>query len=79
APVDPSPDDDNARREISPAEGADALGRILGHAVAPRVIVSVRDLVASIKYTDEVVQDRLQEARQIGGTAVAPGGPRPNL
>lgn len=78
--ADMAADGDNARQEISPAEGADALGRILSHATAPQVIVSVRDLAASIKYTDEVVQDRLQEARQIGGSSIpAQKHPRPNL
>jgi acyl carrier protein len=71
-----------ASREIRPLEGAEALARILAHKVAPQVVVSVRDLYASIRFTDEVVQERAQQANPTQGESVQqnrPKFPRPQL
>jgi acyl transferase domain-containing protein/acyl carrier protein len=68
-------------REIRPTEGAEALARILAHRITPQVVVSVRDLYASIRFTDEVAQERAKSATTPSGEAVAnrPKFPRPTL
>ncbi|RKH15658.1 SDR family NAD(P)-dependent oxidoreductase [Corallococcus sp. CA047B] len=58
------------RQEISPREGVVALERILASALASQVVVSVRDLHATIAHTDEVVRERVLQA--VGETR-APG------
>lgn len=71
-----TPDAPAASAEIRPHEGAEALARILAHALMPQVVVSVRDLHASIRFTDEMVQERVQSE----APAVArPKHPRPPL
>ncbi|AGC43390.1 polyketide synthase type I [Myxococcus stipitatus DSM 14675] len=50
------------RQEIHSAEGVAALQRILGTQVTPQVVVSVRDLQATIDHTDDVVRERILEA-----------------
>jgi non-ribosomal peptide synthase protein (TIGR01720 family) len=66
------------RQEILPAEGVAALERVLGARVGPQVVVSVRDLQATLERTDEVVRERMLEA---AGSLPAAGGrqPRPDL
>lgn len=68
-------------REIRPGEGAEALARILAHKITPQVVVSVRDLYASIRFTDEVAQERAKSATPQSGEVVAnrPKFPRPTL
>ncbi|MBA3531237.1 MAG: polyketide synthase dehydratase domain-containing protein, partial [Ardenticatenales bacterium] len=76
----PEPESTTTYQEIRPAEGVDALQRVLAWRVMPQVVVSVRDLQASIAYTDMVVGDRIQEARgRSGQSAERPKHPRPNL
>jgi acyl transferase domain-containing protein/acyl carrier protein len=74
--------DDEARSdgEIRPGEGAAAFGRILVARVSPQVIVSVRDLHASIAESDRVVRQRILDAaaavpESVGRTL----HPRPDL
>lgn len=66
--------------EILPQEGVAAFARILAARVAPQVIVSVRDLHASIAHSDEAVRERILGAAaaepRAGGRAVHP---RPDL
>jgi non-ribosomal peptide synthase protein (TIGR01720 family) len=50
------------RKEIAPAEGVMALERVLASGIAPQVVVSVRDLHATIAHTDEVVRERMLQA-----------------
>ncbi|WP_164019660.1 SDR family NAD(P)-dependent oxidoreductase [Pyxidicoccus trucidator] len=50
------------RKEIAPSEGVLALERILSSGIAPQVVVSVRDLHATIAHTDEVVRERMLQA-----------------
>ncbi|WP_443096573.1 SDR family NAD(P)-dependent oxidoreductase [Pyxidicoccus fallax] len=50
------------RQEIAPREGVVALERILSSGMAPQVVVSVRDLHATIAHTDEVVRERVLQA-----------------
>lgn len=69
------------RGEIRPAEGVEALMRIVGHRIAPQVVVSVRDLYASIRFTDEMAQERAHHAtsHSVEASANRPRFPRPNL
>lgn len=64
-------------REILPHEGAEALLRILASPPGPEVVVSVRDLQASIERSDETVRDRVLDA--MGETRAADVRPRPEL
>jgi len=50
------------RQEILPTEGVQALERILAARVTSQVVVSVRDLQATLERTDEVVRERVLEA-----------------
>jgi acyl transferase domain-containing protein/acyl carrier protein len=66
------------RQEIAPREGVVALERILASGLAPQVVVSVRDLHATIAHTDEVVRERVLQA--VGETrASGEQQPRPKL
>jgi non-ribosomal peptide synthase protein (TIGR01720 family) len=68
----------DARHEILPTEGITALERILSARVSPQVVVSVRDLQATIEHTDETVRERVLEA--VSETrASGELQPRPNL
>ncbi|HEY0603584.1 MAG TPA: SDR family NAD(P)-dependent oxidoreductase [Herpetosiphonaceae bacterium] len=70
----------NQIEEIRPSEGAEALERILAYRGFQQVIVSVRDLYASIRYTDEVVNERIAEAKSRSAEpAAAVKRPRPAL
>lgn len=66
------------RQEILPHEGVAALERLLAARVMPQVVVSVRDLQATLQNTDEVVRERIAEAAGVQRTE---GGlqPRPEL
>ena len=66
------------RQEILPGEGFAALERILGARVAPQVVVSVRDLQATIAQTDEVIRERVLEATS-GAQPAGEQRARPNL
>ncbi|WP_394829001.1 SDR family NAD(P)-dependent oxidoreductase [Pendulispora albinea] len=48
--------------EIAPHEGVEALGRILAARIGPQVVVSVRDLQASIEQSDRVARERILRA-----------------
>ncbi len=66
------------RQEIAPREGVVALERILASGLAPQVVVSVRDLHATIAHTDEVVRERVLQA--VSETrASGEAQPRPEL
>lgn len=68
------------REGIRPEEGIEALHRILGWQLSPQVVVSVRDLQAAVRFTDEMVHERMQEAQQARQRAAGqPKHPRPNL
>lgn len=67
-----------APEEILPREGVDALDRILAWRLAPQVVVSVRDLQATVEQTDEVVRERIVEAAR-RADATGAERPRPNL
>ncbi|RKH60406.1 type I polyketide synthase [Corallococcus llansteffanensis] len=67
-----------AREEILPREGVAALELLLAARVMPQVVVSVRDLQATIANTDEVVRERIAEAVAEARTGEALQ-PRPNL
>jgi phthiocerol/phenolphthiocerol synthesis type-I polyketide synthase E len=57
------------REEIAPAEGVAALDRILAGRASAQVVVSVRDLQATIEQTDRVLRDRvLAAADQVRST-----------
>ena len=86
-PVGPSSEEPAAARaaapeaageEMRPAEGAEALGRILAHRVMPQVAVSVRDLRAAIEQADAVTDERLQAEAEKPRAASA-AHPRPEL
>jgi acyl transferase domain-containing protein/acyl carrier protein len=49
-------------QEILPREGVNALERILAARVMPQVVVSVRDLQATLEHTDEQVRERFLQA-----------------
>ncbi len=51
----------NRFEEIRPAEGVEALARILSARVGPQIVVSVRDLNASIVHSAEVLQRRISD------------------
>ena len=70
-----------SQQEIHPAQGMEALRRLLAWRVMPQVIVSVRDLQASIHFTDVMVHERMLETQEKEGqlTAARPKYPRPNL
>ena len=68
------------REGIRPEEGVESLHRILGYQLSPQIVVSVRDLQAAVRFTDEMVHERMQEAQQARQRAAGqPKHPRPNL
>jgi acyl carrier protein len=67
------------REEIAPHEGAAAFERILAARIAPRVIVSARDLQAVREQTDTVVRERILEAAAAQPEPARQLHPRPNL
>lgn len=68
------------REGIRPEEGVAALQRILGWRLSPQVVVSVRDLAAALRFSDEMVHERMQEAQQARQrTSDQPKHPRPTL
>ncbi|HEU4407577.1 MAG TPA: SDR family NAD(P)-dependent oxidoreductase [Polyangiaceae bacterium] len=67
--------------EIAPAEGVEAFARVLAAGAGPQIVVSVRDLAASIEQSDRVVRERIAEGAE-AARARAPAGerhPRPDL
>lgn len=66
------------REEMQPPEGVEAFKRILAHRIGPQVVVSVRDLRATIEQADVVTQESI---RQEADKPLAPRAvhPRPSL
>ncbi|HWE31640.1 MAG TPA: KR domain-containing protein, partial [Polyangia bacterium] len=77
-------EEDKGAGEIRPREGVDAFARILAASpasIGTQVVVSVRDLAASIAQSDQVVRERILQAAaaaepHAGGRTLHP---RPNL
>src|SRR5262249_31689352 len=61
---------------ISPAEGIEAFRRILSAGTLPQVIVSTKDLRASIQQVNQFAQTNLSEVANID-SATRPAHPRP--
>ncbi|HEV2148606.1 MAG TPA: phosphopantetheine-binding protein, partial [Longimicrobiaceae bacterium] len=67
-----------SRTGISPAEGAEAFARILGHGAGPQVAVCTRDLAALVERTRRFTREEMVEAlQQRQGAASA--HPRPEV